>query len=351
MRYLFAILALGLLVAFHELGHLLAARAFRIKVLRYSVGFGPAIFTFRRGQTEYTLGAIPLGGFVRIQGMNPHEEGARTNDPASFAAKRPGQRLLVLLAGSFFNYLLAIVVLIGLHLAGTHMPVPMTIGAIEPGSAAALAQLRPGDRVAAVEGEPIEQWSRLVERVNDSPGKDLRLTLGREGEKLEVTVQPREENGVGRLGIAQQYVFRRLALGEAVSASFGHAHRLMAEGLRLLWRLLSGKGGVQLTSPIGVVKAASDAASTGLDAFLRVLVSISIALAVFNLLPVPALDGGRAAFVAVEAATGRKVSPKVETLLHTLGFVLLIALIFYIAAQDVRRLVASPPPPPSGRGP
>lgn len=342
MRYLFAIVALGLLIAFHELGHLLAARLFGIRVLQFSIGFGPPLFKVRRGETDYTIGAVPLGGFVRIHGMNPHEEIA-PDDSRAFSAKLPWQRLLVLVAGSAANYLLALVVLVALHLAGTHVPVPMAIGAVEPGSEAARAQLRPGDVIVSVDGEKVDQWSALVTRVNDSPDRPLVLGIARGGEQLEVRVRPRPDPaGVGRLGIHQQYVYRQHAFGDAVGAAFTYANRLVIEGATLMWRLVSLQGGVELSSPVGIVKQASAAASAGLDAFLRVLVAISVALAFFNLLPIPALDGGRALFVAIELASGRKVNPKVETLLHTVGFVLLIALILVVAFNDLRRAARAP---------
>ncbi|MBI3185892.1 MAG: site-2 protease family protein [Myxococcales bacterium] len=341
MRYVYAIIALGLLVAFHELGHLIAARVFGIKVLRFSVGFGPALFRIRRGETDYTLGALPLGGFVRIHGMNPHQEGLDRKDPRSFAARPAWQRLLVLLAGSLANYLLAVAVMAALLWAGTHVPVPRTIGAVVPGSEAARAQLRPGDVVEAIDGAPLSDWSELVERVNDSPGLPLVLSVSRGGERFQLAMTPRPEpSGVGRLGLRQQYVYREHGFGEGAAQSFAHVNRLAADGLRLLWRLLRGRPGVELAGPLGIVEQASKAASTGADAFLRVLVAISVALALFNLLPVPALDGGRSVFVLLELVSRRRVDPKLEAWLHTAGFLLLLGLLLWVMAQDVRRAVS-----------
>ncbi len=358
MRYVQAILALGLLVVFHELGHLLAARLFGVRVLRFSLGFGPPLFRFLRKGTEWTVGAIPLGAFVRLHGMHPHQERLSPTDPTAFVSRRPWQRLLITLSGSVLNYLLALVVLVALYVSGTHVPVPMTIGAVEPGSPAARAQLRPGDVVRSVDGVPLERWSALVERVNDGAGRDLVLSIEREGRVMDVTVQPRaDEHGVGRIGIQQQYVHRRHGVLEAVTLAFQHANRLVEDGVRLLWRLLRGARAIEPSSPIGLVRQASHAASSGFDAFLRVMVGISVVLAVFHLLPVPALDGGRALFIAFEMATGRRVNARLETALHALGFVALLAVVLAVASHELRRAFvpaeapAAAPPDAGTEGP
>ena len=155
MHYLPLLLALGLLVALHELGHLVAARLLGIRVSRYTLGFGPAVFTFRLRGMDCVLGAIPLGGSARIQGMNPHEPGVDPADPASFSAQTPWKRMLVLLAGPLANWLFALGILFALYTSGTHVVVPLTVGTIVPGSEAARAQLLPGDHLVSVDGVPL----------------------------------------------------------------------------------------------------------------------------------------------------------------------------------------------------
>jgi regulator of sigma E protease len=355
MRYVLAIVALGLLVAFHEYGHLLLARAFRIKVHRFSIGFGPALLTFRRNQIDYTVGAIPLGGFVKIHGMNPHEEGLDPQDPESFMAKAAWKRMLVIFAGPFFNYLLAVAAIFVLYLAGTHVAVPSTIGGVAPGSEAARAGLRPGDTVLTVDGAPVPKWLDLVEKVNDSPGKTLLFAVGRPEGRVEIPVTPRADaSGTGRIGVEQQFSFRKFSFAEAVPASFAHVHRLFTESLTLMARLVTGKKGVGMSSPLGIVQQASEAAATGWDPFIRMLVNISAALALFNLLPIPALDGGRLLFLIVETITGRPVSPKAETTAHTIGFFALIAVLLYAVVGDIGKMVKPGPEvprPASGGGP
>ncbi|MFL5318674.1 MAG: M50 family metallopeptidase [Myxococcaceae bacterium] len=344
MRYLAAIVALGLLVAFHEFGHLLLARLFRIDVRKFAIGFGPAIFSFKGRNIEWVLGAIPFGGYVQIRGMNPHEEPEELNAPGSFAKAAAWKRALILAGGSTANYLLGVAIMFVLLVSGTHIPVPMTIGIVGPGTEAARAQLKPGDEIVAIDGVSATSWSSFVEKVNESPNQLLTFRVKRESEALDLQIKPRpDEKGIGRLGVTQQYVFKRLPPGEAFLRAFGHVHLVMAESVHLLYRLVSLRGGVELGSPVMIVKQTSDAAIEGVDMFLRAVVSITAALALFNLLPVPALDGGRLLFVAIEAATGRPVNQKFETLLHTMGFVALIGLLLVVATGDVMKLVKGPP--------
>ncbi len=165
-----------------------------------------------------------------------------------------------------------------------------------------------------------------------------------------MAVTPRtDENGIGRLGVSQQYVFRQHSYAEALKLAFAYTARLVNDSTRLLWRFARGQPGVDLASPVGVMKQASDTAALGWDAFLRVLVSLSMALALFHLLPLPSLDGGRIAFTAFEGLTGRRVNPHVETLLHTIGFLLLVAAVVLVATRDVRQLweETSQAPPPA----
>jgi regulator of sigma E protease len=345
VRYLLAIVALGVLVALHELGHLFAARLFGVGVTRYSIGFGPPVFTWHRRGTAYTLGWIPLGGFVQIQGTNPHEDGVDPNDPRSFLNQRPWKRVVVLASGSVLNYVLAIALLAGLYLSGTHVPVPMTIGTIDPGSEAARVQLRPGDRVIAVDGAELKNWSDLVDVINDSPDQSLTLEIWRDGARQKLALTPQhDDSGAGHIGVTEQYVFREFGPLEALAQAFAHANTLFFEGIRMLTRLARGRRGVELSTPVGIVLQASEAASAGLGIFLRMLAAISIALAVFNLLPIPALDGGRIVFAGIEGLTGRRISPELETVLHSVGFIALVALLVLVAFRDVRKWLAPHPP-------
>jgi regulator of sigma E protease len=338
MHYLPLLFALGLLVALHELGHLVAARLLGIHVSRYTLGFGPAVLTWRLGGTEYVLGAVPLGGSVRIQGMNPHEPGLDPTDPRSFTAQTPWRRMLVLLAGPLSNWLFALGVLAALYTSGTHVVVPLTVGTINPGSEAARAQLLPGDRIVSADGVPLESWSEFVALIAQNPGRELKLGIERGEEPREVTVRPRpDERGAGRIGVSQQYVYRTHGVGQALLQAVAHTGNLVSEGTRMLHRLLQGQQGIVVANPLGMVKQTSGAAASGMGAFLRVLVSLSVALAFFHLLPLPSLDGGRILFVVFEWVSRRKVPARVETLVHAVGFLALLGVVLTVALADVRQ--------------
>jgi regulator of sigma E protease len=348
MYALLALLALGLLLAVHELGHLVAARLLGLRVPRFSLGFGPPLLSFRLLGTEYVIAAIPLGASATIHGMNPHAPG-RAADAKSYQTQRPWRRGLVTLAGSLANYLLALGILFALYTSGTHVVVPLTVGTVLPGSEAARAQLLPGDRILSVDGQPTKSWSDFVEVIARSPGQDRTLVVTRDGETRVVQVRPRaDERGAGRIGVSQQYVFREHTGAEALTQALLHTRRVAVEGVNLLVRMVRGPDPLEEpTNSVTVMRQSSDAASSGWDSFLRVLVTISVALALVHLLPVPGLDGGRLVFLAIESARGKPVAPHVETLAHTVGFLAMTGVILAVAAAEVRHALALAPPPPA----
>jgi regulator of sigma E protease len=171
------------------------------------------------------------------------------------------------------------------------------------------------------------------------------LGVERQDEPREVKVRPRpDERGAGRIGVSQQYVYRAHAPGQALLQAVAHTGNLVTEGSRLLGRLMQGQRGMVLSNPVGLVKQSSGAAASGLGAFLRVLVGLSVALAFFHLLPLPSLDGGRMLFLLFEAVSRRKVPPRVETLVHAVGFLALLGVVLTVALADVRQRLARPSP-------
>ncbi|WP_338867387.1 M50 family metallopeptidase [Myxococcus stipitatus] len=337
MHYALVLLALGGLLALHELGHLVAARLLGVRVPRFVFGFGPPMASFRLGGTQFVVGAVPLGATVHIQGMNPHR--ADASEAASFQTLGPVRRALIILAGPLTNYLFALGVLFALYTSGTHVVVPMTVGTVKPGSEAARAQLLPGDRIDMVDGQSPRTWTEFVEKVAVGVGRSLDLRVERAGEARTVTVRPRpDERGEGRIGVSQQYVYRTHAPGEALRHAVVHTMNIASEGVTMFMRLARGDqphGGP--TGPGALVRQeSSDAASSGLDSVLRALVAASVALALLTLLPVPGLDGGRVLLLMIEAVSGRRLPPRVETLAQTVGFLAISAVIVVVAATEIR---------------
>jgi regulator of sigma E protease len=347
MHYALVLLALGALLALHELGHLVAARLLGVKVPRFVFGFGPPLVSFRLWGTQYVFAAVPLGATAHVQGMNPHRGDAE--DAASFRALGPLRRVLIVLAGPLANAVLALGILFALYTSGTHVVVPMTVGTVQPGSEAARAQLLPGDRIVSVAGQPLKSWSEFVEKVAESPGRPLELAVDRHGEQRTVQVRPRpDERGAGRIGVSQQYVYRTHEAGEALRHSFTHMGNVAGEGLSMLVRLVKGPGYTDAAGPGALMRQeSSDAAASGWDSMLRALVAASVALTLLTMLPVPGLDGGRVLLLLVEAASGRKLPARVETVAQTVGFLGIAAAIVAMAGAEIRRALPEPAQPPA----
>jgi regulator of sigma E protease len=186
--------ALGVIIVVHEAGHLLVAKAFGVRVLTFSVGFGRRIWGMQRGETEYRVSAVPLGGYVRLSGENPEEA---TSDPRDFLSKPRWQRILVYLAGPAMNVILAILIFAGLFMVGMELPhlpdVPAVVGAVEPGSSAAAAGFTRGDRILAVNGKAVENWQQVLMTLITSPARsEVRIAFERDGQRLEKVVVPQE---------------------------------------------------------------------------------------------------------------------------------------------------------------
>jgi len=337
-----SVLAFAFLIVVHELGHHLVARASRMRVERFSIGFGPTLWVRRRGETEWAVSALPLGGYVRIAGMNPGEE-VDPSDAGAYCNQPAWRRAAVVLAGPAMNYVGAVVLAAALLLAGAFRepdPSP-TIGDVAAGGAAAAAGLRPGDRVLSVDGAPMATWVDLVGQVVQHPARPMDLSIARGGETLGLRAVPRDEGGRGRLGIAQG---TRLAAasgpGGAVALALSATHERAAEVLAGLAQVVTGRQRAELRGPLGIAQEMARSARTGAAEFLSMVWVISIVLALFNLLPIPALDGGRLVFLAIEIATGRRVNQRVENIVHLVGFVALFGLILAVTVfGDLARLL------------
>ena len=327
-----AVLAVSLLIVLHEAGHMWVARALGMRVERFSVGFGPVIWSSRRGETEYAISALPLGGYVRITGMAP-DETIRADDTSAYCNQAAWRRILVLLAGPAANYLTA-VVLAALLLGTIGLPTPdgsARIGTAVAGMPAAQAGLQPGDRVTAVAGEPVATWNELVQALQKRPGQAIELTVARgEGPAaapLVVPITPVDQGGVGKVGITPWAPRVVAPPVEAVVQGFTRTNAAAGQTLAMLGAMVRREQKAELSGPVGIAQELVRGARLGLDRFLTIVWNISVALALFNLLPVPALDGGRLVFLGVELVTRRRVNEKVEGWVHAAGVVALLALL------------------------
>jgi regulator of sigma E protease len=333
--------AFGLLILIHELGHFAVARACGMRVERFSVGFGPVVLRRRYGDTEWAVSLVPFGGYVRIAGMGPAEE-IDESDPATYANQPAWRRFLVILAGPAMNYALAIL-LAAAMLATLGFREPdgsATLGEVVAGGAAQRAGLRPGDRVLAVDGRPVATWEALVAEVVAHPGVPATLSVARgEGEPITVVATPEAVGGRGRLGVGQAVRVVRAGPAAAIAAGARITTTRAADILAGLGQMITGKQRAELRGPIGIAQEMAKSARAGAAPFISIVWFISIALALFNLLPVPALDGGRLVFLVYEIVTHRRVNQRVENFVHLAGFVALFGLIIVVTVfGDLARI-------------
>jgi regulator of sigma E protease len=341
MVVLVVIVAFGALIVVHELGHFAIARLSGMRVERFSVGFGPVLLRRRRGETEWALSAVPFGGYVKIAGMatgeaiEPGDRGAYANQPA-------WRRFAVIVGGPAMNYLFAVALAaVMLGTFGLREADPgALVGDVLPGGAAQRAGLRPGDRVLEVEGRPVATWDALVGEIVARPGRATALRVQAEGEAPRtVTVTPDDAGGRGRLGIAQGGRLVRAGPAQAVVAGLRLTNQRAAEILGGLGQMVTGRQRAELRGPLGIAQEMARSARAGVAPFLTIVWFISIALALFNLLPIPALDGGRLVFLAYEIVTRRRVDQRVENVVHMAGFVALFALLLAVTLfGDLGRL-------------
>jgi len=334
------ILGLGLLVVVHEAGHLLAARASGMKVIRFSIGFGPALvsYTSKRSGTHYQIAAIPFLAYVQIAGMNPFEE-IDPDDKSSYANGSLFARIFAILAGPLANYLFASVLFfICFMVSGVSETTnKATVDVLDSGPAKT-ANLKSGDTILAVDGVKVADWEAMRQQVVKNPGKPLAFEVARGQERLTVTITPRNENGKGLIGVTAFSKMVPVTAKQAAMLSMVLPYKVVKESILALGRILTLQEKPEFKGPVGIVSETSKAAKAGWTQLVYFLGILSAYLGGFNALPFPALDGGRLAFLGYEAITRRKPNSKVEVMVHAFGFVMLLTLIAVVTFSDTQNL-------------
>jgi len=345
------IVVFGLIVFVHELGHFLAAKWAGVGVERFSLGFGPKVLGKKVGETEYLLSAVPLGGYVKMVG----EEIGETVDPAieqlSFSHKSVGKRFFIVFAGPFSNFVWAFIIFSITFLSfGVTVPLDAAkIGGVVPNLPAQKAGLQPGDEILSVAGTPVKTWEELADRIQHSQGQETHLTIKRGNDQtVEVVVTPEwrgaQPGGNGQPG----YVIGIERVFQSQAVSFGQAIKIGAEQTWLWTKLIFQslvmliRGEVsakELGGPILIAQVAGQQARLGLDYLLRFAAVINVNLAVFNLLPIPVLDGGHLLFFLIEFLLGRPLSVRSREMAWRVGFLVIATLIVLVFYNDIARLV------------
>ena len=334
-----AILAVSLLIIVHEAGHYFAARAVGMRVERFSIGFGPVLLSFRRGDTLFAISAVPIGGYVSVAGTGAN---VPADDPGAYGNKSALRRFAFVLAGPVMNYLAAVVVAWAL-LAGPGLGVAdpaSRVGAVVPGLPAEAAGLCSGDRIESVAGTPVESWEALVREIRRHPGEEIVLEVVRaDGARERLPITPRDAGGIGQVGLQPAELAVRTGALEGLPAAFRLTNANLSAQLSAFGAIFTRKQKAELSGPIGIAQELVRGARAGLERFLKLVWTISVGLAVLNLLPFPALDGSRLLFLGYELVTRRRVNERVEGLIHAGGFVVLLILILAVSFGDVARLL------------
>jgi len=339
------IFVLGILIFFHELGHFLVAKRSGIRVDKFSLGFPPTLVSKKWGETEYAIGIIPLGGYVKMAGENPYEE--TQGEPWEFMSKPPWKRFLVIFAGPFSNFLLAAVVLAGVYFFRGSPADSVYIDKVKPDYPAAMAGIQPGDRIVSVDGFEIKSFQKMAEIIAPKAGSTVVISWQRDKQIFTDTIATVAEhevldNGdsvvISRIGVEQRIVYQPLSLPAAIKTGFAESAYYVKKVFEFVWGLLSRKVDVSnLGGPVVIGKYAGLTARAGFDVLLEFLALLSVNLAVLNILPIPVLDGGHLLFLLIEKLKGSPVSVKSRLIAQQIGMAFIIILIIFVTYNDITR--------------
>jgi len=335
---------LAVLILAHELGHFATAKAFGIKVEEFGLGFPPRLIGIKRGETLYSLNAVPLGGFTKMAGEEDPDV------PRSLASKGVGTRVIVLSAGSIMNFLLPLLLFAIAFMVPHNVATgDVVVAEVAPQSPAAVAGIETGDIILSLNDEAVQSISDLHTYTQLNLGKEVNLAIRHSDEMVEeVRLIPRWKppSGEGAMGVAvsmpdatitrQSYPF-----WEAIPMGVSECIDTFVIFKNEILKWFIGATPVQLTGPVGIAQLTGEVAQAGLSPLLLFAGFISINLAIINILPLPALDGGRIVFVLLGwIRRGKRISAKTEGLVHAIGFALLIAAMIAITYQDIIRIIA-----------
>ncbi|MBA7587226.1 Regulator of sigma-W protease RasP [subsurface metagenome] len=332
-----------MIVLVHELGHFVTAKAAGVRVEEFGLGYPPKLFGIKRGETVYSLNAIPFGGFTKLTGEED------PSSPRSLASKSIGIRLLILSAGSLMNILLPFFLLTAAFMIPHDVVTgKVIIEKVATESPAAVAGIEPGNAVLSINDKPVNNISDLQRYIQLNLGRETTVLVERSGsDTREVQLMPRWEppEGQGATGITvsmlnptiirQHYPFwKAVPLGVT---EFGETFVLYKNGII---SLIIGAAPAIVAGPVGIAQITGEVARAGISPLLEFVALISLILGVLNLFPIPALDGGRIVFVMLEwIRRGKRISPKAEGLVHTVGFVLLMGAMILVTYQDILRII------------
>jgi regulator of sigma E protease len=349
------ILVVGVLIFIHEAGHFLVAKACGVRVDAFSLGFPPKLLHKQIGETDYRLSVIPLGGYVKMLGENPYDEVPPELTHRSFMHQSLWRRFLIVVAGPGFNLFFAI---LALFLAFTFAGIPYLttqIGGVKADSPAARAGLKKGDRIIAVDGQMVNRWDQLSPKIKQSGERSLTLEVKRQEQVLKVSVVPQrmeitdvfgKKISTVLIGIeaSENLAVNRVGPLEAFKEGTVYSLRIAWVTLEAVYKLLARQASLKtLGGPIMVAQVAGKQAEQGVGYLIQFMAILSVNLAIFNILPIPILDGGHLFFILWEALRGKPVAVKHREMAQALGLMVLLSLIILVSYHDILRLITPKP--------
>jgi regulator of sigma E protease len=336
----------GLVIFLHEFGHFLVCKLAKIKVEAFSFGFGPELFGRVKGDTRYSIRAIPLGGYVKPAGENIEDA---TGHPDEYFSKPWHTRLGVVLAGPFMNYLLAFVLFTGLIYTVGRPVYSSVIGDVAAGLPAEGAGLKPGDRIVSVDGVKVSAWDDMAELIHKKVDGEVLIGYERKGAAAAMKIKTKrgldQETGkdVGLIGIAPDQaasVFKKVGALDSLRFGAGQCWFWTAYTVKTLASNIRRREKPDISGPIGIVNIVSKAAHTGMPDLFFLIALISVAVGFFNLLPIPLLDGGHAVIFISEGIFRRKITPRVMGWLNSMGIAFVACIFIFATYSDIKRLIA-----------
>ncbi len=343
------IILLGVLIFVHELGHFLLAKSLGVGVLKFSLGFGPRLIGRKIGETEYMISLIPLGGYVKLLGESETDEVLPQDEKRSFVKQHVWKKITIVVAGPLFNFLFAILAYAMISMAG--MPSLTTdIGSVQVGSPAEAAGIRAGDSVVSIDGRSVERWNDLADIIAKSGGREITVTLKRDGGTVNLGVKPEKVKGKNYFGEDVDVWKIGVGASENVFTYRQNPVRAAWTGIEWTWTITKltilslvkmVQGDVSpdnLGGPILIAQMAGASVKKGLLNYVIFMALLSVNLAVLNLFPIPVLDGGHLLFFLIELVTGREVNIKWRERAQQVGFFILVMLMLFVFYNDIMRI-------------
>lgn len=341
------ILVLSVLIIVHEFGHFAMAKKLKVAVEEFSLGFGHRLFARKKDETEYSIRSLPLGGYVKLAGDNPQEY---KGGPNEYLGRPCLERAAIVFCGPLLNYALGFLCFWLIFFAG-YPTLTSRVGTVIDGLGAKEAGITAGDKIIAIDSKKVRTWEDLQEIVQGQKTDtqlSVRLVRGSREYDLKVKVKAQEASDllgakrkIGLIGVTPhgEAIQVRHGFGKAFLLSAGKTWELTAVTYKALWRLVSGRLSMResMTGPLGIFYITSQAAKVGLVAVLQLVAVLSISLAIFNLLPLPVLDGGHILLLGIEKIRGKMLGEKTEQVINRVGVTLLITLAVFVTYNDILR--------------